>query len=124
MEYTEFDSSLRTEHVEDAEPDIAQVLAEVNQVLLHMPRELQILIPSKFMEFLHDNMDAAWGDKLDFSKDLNDMDLLEETRALLSLVYRDFLCSPEEQEELIRKDKREAILGGWEYESFSLMELF
>lgn len=43
MEHTEFDSSLRTEHVEDAEPDIAQVLAEVNQVLIHMPRELQIL---------------------------------------------------------------------------------
>lgn len=124
MEHTEFGSSLRAENKANTEPDIAQVLAEVNQVLLHMPRELQILIPSKFMEFLHDNMDAAWGDKLDFSKDLNDMDLLEETRVLLSLVYRDFLCSPEEQEELIRKDKREAILGGWEYESFSLMELF
>lgn len=124
MEHTEFGSSLRAENKANTEPDIAQVLAEVNQVLLHMPRELQILIPSKFMEFLHDNMDAAWGDKLDFSKDLNDMDLLEETRALLSLVYRDFLCSPEEQDELIRKDKREAILGGWEYESFSLMELF
>lgn len=124
MEHTEFDSSLGTENIEDTEPGIAQVFAEVNQVLLHMPRELQILIPRKFMSFLHDNMDATWGGKLDFSKDLNDMDLLEETRVLLSLVYRDFLCSPEEQEELIKKDKREAILGGWEYESFSLTELF
>lgn len=124
MEHTKFDSSLGMEDIEDTEPSIAQVFAEVNQVLLHMPRELQILVPRKFMSFLHDNMDTTWGNKLDFSKDLNDMDLLEETRVLLSLVYRDFLCSPEEQEELIKQDKREAILGGWEYEPFSLMELF
>lgn len=103
---------------------IARAFAEVYQIYLHMPRDLQILIPGKFTQFLQEHMDTRWGTKLDFSKDLNDMDLLEETRVLLSLVYRDFLCSPEEQEELIKKDKREAILGGWEYESFSLMELF
>lgn len=124
MEHTEFDSSLGADNIEDTEPGIAQAFAEVNQVLLHMPRDLQVLIPRKFMSFLHDNMDTTWGEKLDFSKDLNDMDLLEETRVLLSLVYRDFLCSPEEQEELIKKDKREAILGGWEYDPFSLMDLF
>lgn len=56
MEHTKFDSSLGMEDIEDTEPSIAQVFAEVNQVLLHMPRELQILVPRKFMSFLHDNM--------------------------------------------------------------------
>ena len=123
MEHTEFDLCLGNDNIEGLKPVIAQAFAEVYEVLLHIPRELQIRIPRKFSQFLRDNMDLSWGEKLDFSKDLNNMNLLEETTVLLYMVYRDFLCSPEEQEALIKKDKREAILGGWEYEPFSLMDL-
>lgn len=124
MEHTEFASCQGKESDIPNEPRREQAYAEVYQVILHMEKGLQIMIPHKFIHFLRKNMDTQWGQKLDFSKNLNDMDLLQETRVLLSLVYRDFICSPEERMELIKKDKREAILGGWEYESFSLMELF
>lgn len=124
MEHTEFDSCQGKESDILNEPRREQAYAEVYQVILHMEKGLQIMIPRKFIHFLRKNMDTQWGGNLDFSKNLNDMDLLQETRVLLSLVYRDFICSPEERMELIKKDKREAILGGWEYESFSLTELF
>lgn len=124
MEHTGFDSCQGKESDIPNEPRREQAYAEVYQVILHMEKGLQIMIPCKFIHFLRKNMDTQWGQKLDFSKNLNDMDLLQETRVLLSLVYRDFICSPEERMELIKKDKREAILGGWEYESFSLTELF
>lgn len=124
MEHTEFDSCPGKESDILNEPRREQAYAEVYQVILHMEKGLQIMIPRKFIHFLRKNMDTQWGGNLDFSKNLNDMDLLQETRVLLSLVYRDFICSPEERMELIKKDKREAILGGWEYESFSLTELF
>lgn len=124
MEHTEFDSGQRKDSDIPNEPRREQAYAEVYQVILHMEKGLQIMIPRKFVQFLRKNMDTQWGRNLDFTKNLNDMDLLQETRVLLSLVYRDFICSPEERMELIKKDKREAILGGWEYEPFSLMELF
>lgn len=124
MEHTEFDSSLGKENAIPNEHGREQAYAEVYQVILHMEKGLQIMIPRKFIQFLRKNMDTQWGRNLDFTKNLNDMDLLQETRVLLSLVYRDFICSPEERMELIKKDKREVILGGWEYESFSLTELF
>lgn len=124
MECTDFNSSLMKENSEEQKPGMSQAFAEVYQVILRMENALQILIPRKFIQFLQKNMDSKWGRNLDFSKNINDMDLLQETRVLLSLVYRDFICTPEERAELIKKDKREAILGGWEYESFSLTELF
>lgn len=124
MEHTEFDTSRENESENHHESRRKQAYAEVYQVILHMENDLQIMIPRKFIHFLRKNMDTKWSRNLDFAKNLNDMDLLQETRVLLSLVYRDFICSPEERMELIKKDKREAILGGWEYESFSLMELF
>lgn len=124
MHHKDFYSSLGEESTAPKEHGRAQAYAEVYQVILHMEKGLQIMIPRKFIQFLLKNMDTQWGRNLDFAKNLNDMDLLQETRVLLSLVYRDFICSPEERMELIKKDKREAILGGWEYESFSLMELF
>lgn len=124
MEHIGFDSCQWKESDIPNETRREQAYAEVYQVILHMEKGLQIMIPRKFIHFLRKNMDTQWGQKLDFSKNLNDMDLLQETRVLLSLVYRDFICSPEERMELIKKDKREAILGGWEYEFFSLTELF
>lgn len=124
MEYTAFDLSSEKEGTVEKNPGIAQAYAEVYQVILHMEDDLRILIPRKFIQFLRKNMDSHWSGNLDFSKNLNDMDLLRKTRVILSLVYRDFICSPEERKELIQKDKREAILGGWEYKHFSLTDLF
>lgn len=103
MEHTKTDSSLGKEGAIPITPGREQAYAEVYQVILHMEKGLQIMIPRKFVQFLRKNMDTQWGRNLDFTKNLNDMDLLQETRVLLSLVYRDFICSPEESMELIKK---------------------
>lgn len=102
----------------------AQAFAEVYQVLRHCDNSIVKLIPNSFMLFLRENMDKAWRGNLDFTKNLNSMKLLDDTRVILSLVYRDFLCSEEERKELIEKDREEAKEAGWEYEEFSLRELF
>ena len=102
----------------------AQAFAEVYRVLRHCDKSIVELIPNSFMMFLRENMDKAWRGDLDFTKNLNSMNLLAETRAILSLVYRDFLCSDEERKELIEKDREEAKKAGWEYKDESLRELF
>lgn len=102
-EQTEFDQGSGAESTLPSEPGREQVYAEVYQVILHMEKGLQIMIPRKFIQFLRKNMDTQWGHRLDFTQNCNDMDLLQETRALLMLVYRDFICSPDERMELIKK---------------------
>ena len=74
--------------------------------------------------YLYDNMDAAWRGRIDFTKKLNDMELLKETRVLLSLIYRDFVCTDEERKELVEADRSELEKAGMEHKDMSLRELF
>lgn len=101
-----------------------QAFAEVYLLIEHFDSSIKRLIPKSFVMYLYDNMDAAWHGKLDFSKKLNDMELLKETRVLLSLLYRDFVCSDEERKELVERDRLEIEKAGFVYEDKSLRELF
>lgn len=69
-------------------------------------------------------MDATWSGNLDFSKNLMEMDLLRDTRVLLSLVYRDFLCSEAERKILVEKDRKEIEAAGMIFEDVSLKDMF
>lgn len=120
----EFSQKCYGDKGKEAEIGTAQAFAEVYQVLRHCDNSIVKLIPNSFMLFLCKKMDKTWRGNLDFTKNLNNMDLLADTRAILALVYRDFLCSEEERNELIEKDREEAKKAGWEYEDKSLRDLF
>ena len=47
-----------------------------------------------------------------------------DTRVLLSLVYRDFLCSETERKILVEKERKEVEAAGMIYEDESLRDLF
>ena len=98
--------------------------AETYQILMHATQEVTLLIPTSFMEFLRENMDATRINHLDFSKNLMEMDLSRTTRVLLSLVYRDFLCSDVERKALVDKDREEIEAAGKVFEDESLRDLF
>lgn len=98
--------------------------AETYQILLHATQEVTSRIPTSFMEFFRENMDATRSNNLDFSKNLMEMELLRTTQVLLSLVYRDFLCSEAERKELVEKDRKEIEATGKTFEDESLRDLF
>ena len=101
-----------------------QAFAEVFILLEHFDNSIKRLIPKSFVMYLYDNMDAAWRGRIDFTKKLNDMELLKETRVLLSLIYRDFVCTDEERQELVGADRLELEKAGMEHKDLSLRELF
>ena len=47
------------------------------------------------------------GEDIDYSKNINEQNLLRDTRIILSLIYRDYICSEEKRQELIEKDRIE-----------------
>lgn len=102
---------------------IEQAFAEMYQVIQHCSYSVKRKIPDIFIHFLKENMDEQWKGDLDFSLDLHEMNLLEDTRAIISLVYRDFLCTEAERREMIEKDRQEAEAAGYHYEEQSLMDL-
>ena len=75
-----------------------EAFAEVDEILKIMPIDLLSKIPVQFRKIISEN--KAKNYKVDIQEPLNEEKLKEETVVILGLIYRDFLASPEEKEEL------------------------
>lgn len=88
---------------------INQSFSEVYDIIMHLEKDLFNKIPKGFLKMIKQNRDLKYKVDIDYDKNINEQDLLQDTRAILSLIYRDYLCSPEEKIELIKKDKMELV---------------
>lgn len=84
-----------------------QVCSEVYDIIYHMEEELFNKIPKNFIDLMKQNRDENFEVNIDYSKSINDQDLQRGTRVILSLIYRDYLCSEEQRKTLIEKDEKE-----------------
>ena len=81
----------------------AEASVEVLDILEHMDPNDLVKVSNKFIDFLKENASKNYICNLDYSKKLNDMELKEETRGLLALMYEKYWCPEEEKEELKKK---------------------
>ena len=72
-----------------------------------MEREIKSKIPSQFVNFIDGNRDIHYKPNIDFTKSINQQNLLKETRIILSLIYRDYICDKDKKKELLEKDAKE-----------------
>ena len=84
-----------------------QALSEVYSIINHLDNNLYKKIPNNFIKMIENNRDLKYDVDIDYTKNINEQNLLRETRVILSLVYRDYLCTKEEREKIILKDKKE-----------------
>ena len=54
-------------------------------------------------------MDSSYEYEVKHIDDFQNQEMLEETKILLSIVYRDFIASKEEQKQIIKKEKNELL---------------
>ena len=92
---------------------------EVYDIINHMEPELKDKIPKKFVNMLKQNRDNNYKINIDYKKSITEQELLEDTKVILGLIYRDFLCDKEKRKELIEQDKKSIL----EYEK-SLREKY
>ena len=83
-----------------------QAFTETYDVINHMSKEMQEKIPKSFINLIKENRDLDYKVNIDYSKDIKEQ-LLKETKIILSLIYRDYLCSSEKREELLALDIEE-----------------
>ena len=89
------------------ENTIKYALSEVYSVINHLDRDLYKKIPNKFIKVIENSRDLKYDVNIDQTKTINEQDLLQETRIILSLIYRDYLCTKEERQNIILNDKKE-----------------
>lgn len=82
-----------------------KALYEVYVVLEHTNEEIKNRIPKKFIEFIKENMDKSDEFYLKENIGLEKQDLMLETKQILALIYRDYICSKEERKKLILQEK-------------------
>ena len=85
---------------------INQAFTEVYDVINHMEIEMQEKIPKKFIDLIRENRDLDYKLNINYKEDIKKQ-LLKESKVILSLIYRDFLCSKEKKEKLLQLDLEE-----------------
>ena len=80
-----------------------QAVAEVLEILNHSEKEITDKISDKFMRFLQNNADTEYEVNIDFSNEHWDETIKEETKAILALIYREYVVSKEERIRLIKE---------------------
>ncbi|MBR2587695.1 MAG: hypothetical protein IKD77_00615 [Bacilli bacterium] len=82
----------------------SKAFSEVYFIINSLDRSVYTLIPNTFIKLIEDNMDR---DYVVTREHINTVGMLPETKAILSLMYRDFFISDSARDELIEADKEE-----------------
>ncbi len=74
----------------------SEAIVDVLDILAHMEEEDQEKVPQRFIDILKENASKNYVSNLDYSKRLVEMDLSEEARSILGVMYRHYWC-PEDK---------------------------
>ena len=81
-----------------------QSFCEVYDIINHMDKQMKSKISDKFINFIEKNRGLNYRVDIDYSKSITNQNLLHETKVLLSLIYRDYICDEEKKAQLIKQD--------------------
>ena len=102
-----------------------EAFTEVNEILKYFNKDLLKKIPKEFIEKIKENMTTTYKVIYDNTKSLNEQNIKQETRAILSIIYRDYICDKETKEKIIQKDRKEWLeLEEKKKEEYKNTELF
>ena len=82
---------------------------ETIEIINHMEDNLRRKIPSKIIDFLKRNQLKEYNVNIDFSKNILEQNILSETQGIISIIYRDYIATPEKRTKLLEWDKQEKL---------------
>ena len=80
----------------------SRAFKETYLIINNLAEELYARIPEKFIKMIKENMSQ---DYIITLKELQQKGQMEETKIILSLIYRDFLCDEETKKELFKQEQ-------------------
>lgn len=81
-----------------------QSLKEINTILDFMGNEYIEKLPKKFVRFIKENMDISYEDNINQSTPIDKQPLKNDTKILLSLIYRNYWCDEDKKKQLMEED--------------------
>lgn len=77
--------------------EYSEAMVEVLDVLQHLDEYTISKIPLDIIKKLNEKKSKTYVSKIDFTKELKENELKYQTKALLALIYRDYICETEEE---------------------------
>lgn len=83
--------------------------SEALLIINNSEQEIKNKIPKSFIKFLEDNKDSEYTPNFNFDEDDWFEKLTPETKAVVALIYRDYVATPEDKEAFI-KDQNDKLI--------------
>jgi len=89
--------------------EYSEAIVEVLDILYNSEDSIEEKIPKELIEFWQNNKSTTYKPNLDHSKSLNEMNLKNKTKSLITMIYLNYLCDDVEKEkiQLILKNNEE-----------------
>lgn len=82
-----------------------KALTEVDEVLNYLDVKLLNKIPETFKNFIKNSKNKMYKYQYNKEKPLYEQELSKEAKAIISLIYRDYICYPREKNQLVQEEK-------------------
>lgn len=86
-----------------------KVFKELREIMNFFPKNEYNKIPKTFISFVEENMDNNYEYIVEHVDDFQNQKMLNETKVLLSIIYKDFIASNEERKQIIKMEKDELL---------------
>lgn len=81
--------------------ELKKALKETYVILENSDDEVKNRIPRSFKEIMIENMDKTYNPNINFDNENWDEKLLDDTRGILAILYRDYLTTEEERLKIV-----------------------
>ena len=78
---------------------------EVIEILKYVPKESVDKIPQTMIDTFNAKMDNNYNFSIDINKSFEEQELLEETKAILANIFRDYWATPYQKERIQAKER-------------------
>ena len=87
------------------ENNYPKVYKEVIEILKYVPKESVDKIPQTMIDTFNAKMDNNYNFSIDINKSFEEQELLEETKAILANIFRDYWATPYQKERIQAKER-------------------
>lgn len=89
------------------EDNFAKACKEIVEILKFVPDKDVLKIPKEMRKMFEDEMDKNYNFSIDTQKTIEEQELLNETKAILSNIFVDYWATPYQRERIIEKQNYE-----------------
>ncbi len=85
----------------------SEVYVDISIIIKMMPIEMREKISKSFINFIEKNKSNNYVSNINPKIPIREQNIRKETKEMLGIIYRDYLCSNEERNKLLKQEEQE-----------------